>query len=288
MIKERHVLGLSGGKDSSALAMYMNDNFPNINIEYFFTDTGKELKETYAYLDKLESRLSKPIARLNDSRKDERVKNKFDKLLERYNNFLPSAQARWCTVTLKLKPFEQWIKPTLDAGGSVTTYIAIRADEDRLAYKPTNPLVKTKFPFIENNIDRKGVEDILINSGIGKPDYYKWRSRSGCTFCFFQKKIEWVRLSEKHPNAFKEAQYYEKQAIENKSPFTWCENETLDELIKPERKKKIIEDFEKSKQKLRDLKKKKLERNPFLKGEDIDIDDESDEDVSSSCLICHK
>ena len=111
MIKERHVLGLSGGKDSSALAIYMNDNFPDINLEYFFTDTGKELKETYDYLDKLESRLSKPIARLNDSRKDGRIKNKFDKLLERYNNFLPSAQARWCTVTLKLKPFEQWIKP---------------------------------------------------------------------------------------------------------------------------------------------------------------------------------
>ena len=32
----KHVLGLSGGKDSSALAIYMRDNYPDLDIEYFF------------------------------------------------------------------------------------------------------------------------------------------------------------------------------------------------------------------------------------------------------------
>ncbi len=32
----RHVLGLSGGKDSAALAVHMNNNYPDIPIEYFF------------------------------------------------------------------------------------------------------------------------------------------------------------------------------------------------------------------------------------------------------------
>ena len=41
----RHVLGLSGGKDSSALAVYMKDKVPE--MEYYFCDTGKELPETY-------------------------------------------------------------------------------------------------------------------------------------------------------------------------------------------------------------------------------------------------
>lgn len=41
--KERHVLGLSGGRDSAALAVYMRQHHPEIDIEYFFTDTGKEL-----------------------------------------------------------------------------------------------------------------------------------------------------------------------------------------------------------------------------------------------------
>ena len=51
--KIRHVLGLSGGKDSSALAVYMRDRVPE--MEYFFSDTGKELQETYDFLDRLEA-----------------------------------------------------------------------------------------------------------------------------------------------------------------------------------------------------------------------------------------
>ena len=39
---ENHVLGLSGGRDSAALAVYMRQNHPDLDIEYFFTDTGKE------------------------------------------------------------------------------------------------------------------------------------------------------------------------------------------------------------------------------------------------------
>ena len=61
--KIRRLLGLSGGKDSSALAVYMRDRVPD--MEYFFSDTGKELPETYEFLDRLEVFLGKPIARLN-------------------------------------------------------------------------------------------------------------------------------------------------------------------------------------------------------------------------------
>ncbi len=54
MNKERHILGISGGKDSAALAVYMSQKFPELDIEYFFTDTGEELPEVYSYLTKLE------------------------------------------------------------------------------------------------------------------------------------------------------------------------------------------------------------------------------------------
>ena len=39
----RHVLSLSGGKDSAALAVYMRDLVPD--MEYIFHDTDKELPE---------------------------------------------------------------------------------------------------------------------------------------------------------------------------------------------------------------------------------------------------
>ena len=57
----RHVLGLSGGRDSAALAVYMRQNHPELDIDYFFTDTGKELPEVYEFLVKLEGFLGKPI-----------------------------------------------------------------------------------------------------------------------------------------------------------------------------------------------------------------------------------
>ena len=53
--KQRHVLGLSGGKDSAALAVHINNNYPEIPVEYYFTDTGYELSETYDFLDKLKT-----------------------------------------------------------------------------------------------------------------------------------------------------------------------------------------------------------------------------------------
>ena len=65
---ERHVLGLSGGRDSAALAVYMRQNHPDLDIDYFFTDTGKELPEVYEFLIKLEGFLGKPILRLNPDR----------------------------------------------------------------------------------------------------------------------------------------------------------------------------------------------------------------------------
>ena len=98
---ERHVLGISGGKDSAALAIYMRQHYPELNIEYFFTDTGKELPEVYEFLGKLEGFLGKKIEYLNPDRD-------FDFWLKEYNNFLPSPQTRWCTRQLKLRPFSSF------------------------------------------------------------------------------------------------------------------------------------------------------------------------------------
>ena len=58
---ERHLLGISGGKDSAALAVYMSITYPELDIEYFFTDTGKELPEVYEFLGRLEGFLVKKI-----------------------------------------------------------------------------------------------------------------------------------------------------------------------------------------------------------------------------------
>ena len=283
MNKTKHILGLSGGKDSAALAVHMNQKHPEIDIEYFFTDTGYELKETYDFLNKLKTRLDKPIHYINP-------RNSFDYYLKKYNNFLPSATARWCTIEMKLKSMEAWLKPALDEGQEIFTYVGIRYDErGRVGYKPTNDLIKAKFPFIEDCIDKDGVMEILESSGLGLPDYYKWRSRSGCTFCFFQKRSEWIGLKENHPEAWEHAKSLEKEATENQSKFTWIKDLPLTELEKPEVIAKVKDQHKKQIEKLKKNKQKTQQNNPFLKGEDLNIEENlALDDVSSSCLICHK
>ena len=216
--KVRHVLGVSGGKDSAALAIYMRDKVPD--MEYFFTDTGAELPEVYTFLDRLEGYLNKPIARLNAERP-------FDHILEfQYNGFLPSPNTRWCTTEMKIKPFEKWV-----GDRETISYVAIRADEDRGGYRPTKPNITAAFPFKEDGLVKKDIDRLLKKSGVGWPEYYEWRSRSGCYFCFFQRKSEWVALSERHPKLFEKAKTFEKKDSGSGQQYTWTKGETLDELI---------------------------------------------------------
>jgi hypothetical protein len=275
-----HVLGLSGGKDSAALAIYMRENHPELDIKYFFTDTGEELPEVYEFLGKLEGLLGK-IHRLDPERD-------FQFWLRMYNNFLPSPQTRWCTVKMKLHPFKRWIQPWLNAGDQVVSYVAIRADEDQREGMVTHHKnLSVSMPFRDHNIDKQGVLEILESSGVGLPRYYDWRSRSGCTFCFFQQKIEWVRLKENHPDAFERAKLMEKTALENGSAFTWSQNEPLSQLERPERIQKIKEDFQRRKN--QEVKSRKI--NPLrMQGLDnVDIDDLYMEDEGGgACLVCHK
>lgn len=275
-MSERHVLGISGGKDSAALAVYMRQTAPELELEYFFTDTGKELPEVYEFLGRLEGFLGKPILRLNPDRD-------FDFWLQEYNNFLPSPQTRWCTRQLKIKPFEEWLRPALASGDHINSYVAIRSDEDyREGYISGQENLKVHLPFRKAGIDKAGVHEILDAAGLGLPDYYRWRSRSGCTFCFYQQKIEWARLLEEHPAAFEEAKRYEKNALDHGSPFTWSHGESLDELAQPERLEQIRRDHA-----------KRLERLKSRKPINI-LADEIAEDLdeiygnSKLCITCHK
>lgn len=276
-LPEKHVLGLSGGRDSAALAVYMRQHYPELNIEYFFTDTGKELPEVYEYLGRLEGFLGRPILRLNPDRD-------FDFWLKQYNDFLPSPQTRWCTRQLKLRPFERWLRPILEEGTKVYSYVAIRSDEEyRQGYTSKHDNLIVKFPFKEVGIDKAGVIEILDAAGLGLPKYYSWRTRSGCTFCFFQQKIEWVRLLEKHPQAFEEAMAYEKNAIEHGSPFTWSQGESLKELVQPERIEQISQEHAQRLARFRS----KVQPNPLRPdSEPLDIDDLYGQ--AKVCLACHK
>jgi len=361
----RHVLGISGGKDSAALAIYMKIKYPDLPIEYYNADTGKELKETYDLLSKLKGVLGhiEELRAAKGSTED----NPFDHFLKLYNNYLPSSMARWCTEKMKLSEFEKYVGADL-----AISYVGIRGDEEREGYVSTRSNIQTIFPFRKNiwsldvinkflanenipflidfyknnipkdklndiieiverpltkafyyskktnalldfdiilfnkavfeflkttdypiskleyfplidNEDIIGLEDvkkILIDNNVGIPAYYNEiefevdgrkgtyaRSRSGCFFCFYQQKIEWVWLYEQHPDLFKEAMEYEKDG------YSWNEKERLEDLIKPERIKQIKHNYL---DRVERLKKKK--KSEYL----IDIFEED----SINCANC--
>lgn len=266
----RHILSLSGGKDSTALAIFMKERIPD--LEYVFSDTGEELPETYEYLDKLEAYLGKAITRLNPDRQ-------FQHYLKVYNGVLPDARTRWCTRKLKIEPFERFIDSDV-----CYNYIGIRADEQhRKGYISTKPNIIPQYPFIEANIDKQGVFRILEESGLGLPHYYDWRSRSGCYFCFFQQRVEWVGLLENHPDLYEKAIGFETDK-ENESTgerYTWSQRESLRELMDPERITQIKDDFERR----RAMEQKRRKSSQMLT--EVFSESFADDESEVGCLICH-
>lgn len=107
--------------------------------------------------------------------------------------------------------------------------------------------------------------DFSVN---GKTGQYS-RSRSGCYFCFFQQKIEWVWLYEQHPDKFAAAMEYEKEG------YTWIQDEPLSELIKPERIVKIKEEY------IKKTERKTKSKSPYL----LDILADAEGEGCATCFL---
>lgn len=230
----RHVVSLSGGKDSAAMAMFMATKFPELETEYVFCDTKCELPETYAYLDMLEDVLGKPIQRVSAfdmlGVRDKHSRNPFEIVLkEMYSGYLPSPRTRWCTRMLKIEVFEHFIGES-----KAYSYIGIRSDENREGFQTKKPPVLSQapniipvYPFIDYGMVYEDIENILENTGVGIPSYYRWRTRSGCYFCFYQQIGEWQNLKEEHPDLFEMAKSFEDPS----KGYTWVDGKSLDDIV---------------------------------------------------------
>lgn len=251
--ERRHIVPLSGGKDSTALAVYMLENHGDLPLEFIFTDTGAELPETYQYIKRFETIFGVEVQKLTALDLPElKVRDKdgrrspFDVLLDEvYSGFLPNPQARWCTRMLKIKPFEMFV-----GDSECYSYIGIRADETRDGFggaarnhegayeakRASKPValsakdnIQPVYPFKDIGFGIDDVRDLLESSGLGLPKYYEWRSRSGCYFCFYQQIGEWQALRKRHPELFERAKEYEAEDDSGRR-FTWIQRRSLEEL----------------------------------------------------------
>lgn len=251
MEKEYHILSLSGGKDSTALAFFMRDNMPEIfeKLELVFCDTEQEIPETYDYLNKIEIFLNKKITILKPEKS-------FDHLYD-IRKFLPSIVNRWCTGDLKIRVYEKYIKSKYlekNKNTIIYTYVGIRSDELGRGISNSNKRIIVKYPFQEFCISRDDIFKILYDVGINLPDYYRWRKRSGCYFCFYQSQNDWLNLYENHPDLFFKAMEYEKFNDKQAKIYGWNVNMCLKDMILPENIKKIRENYAKIKKEAKSYK----------------------------------
>ena len=114
-----HIVGLSGGKDSTAMALRLAE-VESRPYTYICTPTGDELPEMVAHLTALDQILPSNIIHLHSA-------HTLNSLIHDWQ-MIPNSRARWCTRKLKIEPFNKVLKALLE-DGPVTCYVGIRADE---------------------------------------------------------------------------------------------------------------------------------------------------------------
>jgi hypothetical protein len=191
-----YMIPVSGGVDSTAMAIMMHNIFPNIDFKMVFTDTMVEPKSLYNTLEKLEKYLGKTITRIIP-------KKGFFELIEQYGGFLPNSLARYCTRQLKTEPFEAFCA-TLRKNETtqVWSFVGIRADENsRVGLLSHMDWIHSEYPFKALDIKRVDVFRILDET-IGIPAFYRYKTRSGCSCCFFQRTTELIGLLQQNPQEY--------------------------------------------------------------------------------------
>lgn len=178
-----HIVALSGGKDSTALALRLAEVAPRDYL-YVCTPTGDELPEMFDHWRRLGDLLGKPIMPVMS---DGTLQTK----IEQYK-MLPSFRARWCTRELKLEPFHAFCLRL----GLAVVYVGLRADEEGRGGFQNLPGVELRYPLREWGWGLKEVLDFLCERGIEIP------ARTDCGSCFFQRLGEWWNLWREHPDLY--------------------------------------------------------------------------------------
>jgi 3'-phosphoadenosine 5'-phosphosulfate sulfotransferase (PAPS reductase)/FAD synthetase len=188
----KHIVGLSGGKDSTALALRLAELEPR-DYEYICNETGNELPDMKAHWDNLEKILGKPIIRVRHERS---LIGEIEKI-----NMLPNVFTRWCTIRLKIEPTIDYFE-SLPAGS--TLYVGLRADEmERKGLYGED--INVRFPMREWNWSEKDVWNYLDSKGICIP------KRTDCALCPYQRLGEWRDLYQNYPDLYAEGVALEKK-----------------------------------------------------------------------------
>ncbi len=184
-----HVVALSGGKDSTAMALELQRREPR-DYTYLITPTDNEPPEAKAHWAKLACILGKHLTMVSE--------HTLVQLIEK-QNCLPSNVMRWCTRMLKIEPCLRWIRRQSEP---VTLYVGLRADEEERPGLYASDVI-TDFPMRRWGWSIDDVLDCLYRYEVTVP----WRM--DCVWCFGQRLSQWRRTWQTHPELWAEGERYE-------------------------------------------------------------------------------
>lgn len=166
-------VAFSGGKDSTALCLVMQDTIP------VFTDTGWEHEQVYAHIDKFERVMGREVVRIKSK------KGSIPEYIRKYNYF-PNYGARYCTRIFKIEAMNNWLMDKLPA----TLSIGLRADEpteERIGNLSKIDGLTIRYPLREYNIGIAGVIKLCKDANL-LPRYPAYMAGGGCIGCFYKSK----------------------------------------------------------------------------------------------------
>jgi len=192
----KKIVGISGGKDSTAMAIALKELEPDHEYHFCITPTKRELPTMAAHWATVESLLGQPLIRVPAP-----------SLVELIVKFkaLPNWRMRWCTRLVKIEPFMGYAI----SQAPCETCIGIRADEvvgsDPREGTDWNGVenVKQDFPLVRWGWGLSKVKSFLAEKGVQIP------IRTDCDCCFFQRLIEWWELWKFYPELYKECEALE-------------------------------------------------------------------------------
>lgn len=183
MTAPQHIVGLSGGGDSTAMALLLADTEPR-DYTYICNATGNELPALFRHLAHMETLLGKPVERVGHT-------TDLYGLIDE-QRMLPNFRARFCTRILKIEPtiayFEKLPK------GSVL-YVGLLADEeDRQGLYGED--ITLRFPLRELGWKKSDVHAYNRTRGVDVP------KRTDCAVCPYQRIQQWFELWRDHPEEY--------------------------------------------------------------------------------------
>ena len=191
--------GVSGGKDSAALMLWMvhESGYDPETLRFSMTDTGNEAPETYEYIQLLHCKVH-PITIIKPPLD-------FYELAKKKGRF-PSSQARFCTQELKMKPTKAYLDGLMAEGYTVINHSGVRASEsaDRAKLEEREPAWLSFFGCESYRpLLRWTLADVwAIHARYGIPPnplYAKGCSRVGCLPCVMSRKSEIALYARQFP-----------------------------------------------------------------------------------------